>query len=93
VVVDRTNTSAESITWHLDGAAYQTVSESQVGTAVWQAAVDHGFFIILDLAIGGTYPNATCGCTSPTNATTSGASMSVASVTVSTTSGTAATPS
>ena len=39
------------------------MTESQVGTATWQAAVDHGFFLILDLAIGGAYPNAICGCT------------------------------
>jgi hypothetical protein len=77
VIVNRTNTSAESITWYLNGNAYETVTEAQVGTATWQAAVDHGFFFILDLAIGGAYPNAICGCTSPTSATSSGASMSV----------------
>ena len=67
VIVNRTNTSDESITWYLNGTAYYTVTESQVGTATWQAAVDHGFFLILDLAIGGAYPNAVCGCTSPTS--------------------------
>jgi hypothetical protein len=87
VIVNRTNTSAESITYYLNGTAYYTVNESTVGTAAWQAAVDHGFFIILDLAMGGAYPNAICGCTSPSSATSSGASMSVGYVAVYTTTG------
>jgi len=82
VIVNRTNTSDESITWYLNGTAYYTVTESQVGTATWEAAVDHGFFLILDLAMGGAYPNAVCGCTSPTSSTSSGASMSVGYVAV-----------
>jgi hypothetical protein len=85
VIVNRTNTSAESITWYLNGSEYYSVSESQVGTATWQAAVDHGFFLILDEAIGGAYPNAICGCTSPAAATSSGASMGVGYVAVYTT--------
>jgi hypothetical protein len=39
--------------------------------------VDHGFFVILDLAIGGAFPNAICGCGSPSAATSSGAAMTV----------------
>ena len=81
-IVNRTNTSAESITWYLNGTAYETVTEAQVGTAVWQAAVDHGFFLILDVAMGGAYPNAICGCTSPSSGTSSGAAMSVGYVAV-----------
>jgi hypothetical protein len=87
VIVNRTNTSAESITWYLNGNAYYTVNESQVGTATWQAAVDHGFFLILDLAIGGAYPNGVCGCSTPTSSTSSGAAMSVGYVAVYTTGG------
>jgi hypothetical protein len=41
MILDRTNTSAESITFSLDGSAYFSVSESQVGTSTWQAAFDH----------------------------------------------------
>ena len=87
VIVNRTNTSAESITWYLNGTAYFIATESQVGTATWQAAVDHGFFLILDLAIGGGYPNGVCGCTSPSSSTSSGAAMSVGYVAVYTTTG------
>ena len=80
MILNRTNTSAESITFYLDGASYFTVNESQVGASTWQAAFDHNLSIILDLAMGGGYPNGVCGCTSPTSATTSGGTMSVAYV-------------
>ena len=82
VIVNRTDTSNESITWYLNGTAYKTVTESQVGATDWQAAVDHGFFIILDNAMGGAFPNAICGCTSPSSGTSSGASLSVGYVAV-----------
>jgi Carbohydrate binding module (family 6)/Glycosyl hydrolases family 16 len=86
-IVNRTNTSNESITYYLNGTSYFTVTESQVGASTWQAAVDHGFFLILDLAIGGGYPNGVCGCTSPSSSTSSGAAMSVGYVAVYTTTG------
>ena len=75
--MNRTNTSDESITWYLDGNEFYSVSESQVGTATWQAAVDHNFSIIFDLAMGGGFPNGVCGCTSPASGTTSGGAMHV----------------
>jgi hypothetical protein len=58
-------------------SVYFTVSEQQVGAAAWGLAVDHGFSIILDLAIGGRYPDGRCGCITPTGQTTSGGVMSV----------------
>jgi beta-glucanase (GH16 family) len=83
VIVDRANTRRESITWYLDGRAYFAVTENQVGAAAWKAAVDHGFFLILDVAIGGAFPDPVCGCTTPTSSTTSGAAMGIQYVTVS----------
>jgi hypothetical protein len=80
VIVNRTNTSNESITWYLDGAQFFQATEGQVGASTWQAAVDHNFSIIFDLAMGGGYPDGVCNCTAPSSATTSGASMSVAYV-------------
>jgi Carbohydrate binding module (family 6)/Putative Ig domain len=79
-IINRTNTSAESVTWYLNGTQFFQVNESQVPVATWQAAIDHNFSIIFDLAMGGGYPNGVCGCTTPTSATSSGASMSVAYV-------------
>jgi F5/8 type C domain/Ricin-type beta-trefoil lectin domain len=82
VIVDRTNTSAETMQFLMDGVVESTITEASVGTAAWQAAVDHGFFIIFDLAMGGNYPDGISGTTTPTSATTSGASMSVGYVAV-----------
>jgi hypothetical protein len=82
VVIDRTNTSAETLQFLMDGTVESTITEASVGVAAWQAAIDHGFFIIFDLAMGGNYPNGICGCTTPTSATSSGASMSVGYVAV-----------
>src|SRR5262249_12807621 len=77
VVVNRTDASAQSITWFLDGHQFFRVNESQVPATVWQSAVDHHFSIIFDLAMGGGYPNGVCGCTTPTNATTSRGTLTV----------------
>ncbi|HWF80875.1 MAG TPA: discoidin domain-containing protein [Streptosporangiaceae bacterium] len=82
VIVNRTNTSAESLEFLMDGTVESTITEASVGTTAWQEAIDHGFFIIFDLAMGGNYPNGICNCTTPTSSTTSGASMSVAYVAV-----------
>jgi len=78
MILNRTNTSDESVTFYLDGNPYYTVSESQVGAGTWQAAFDHNLSIIFDLAIGGGYPNGQCGCNTPNGATASGGTMSVA---------------
>ena len=82
VIVNRTNTSAETMEFLMDGTVEETITEASVGTTAWQEAVDHGFFIIWDLAMGGNYPDGIYGSTTPTAATTSGASMSVAYVAV-----------
>ncbi len=82
VIIDRTNTSAETLQFLMDGTVESTITEASVGTTAWQEAIDHGFFIIFDLAMGGNYPNGICNCTTPTSATTSGASMSVGYVAV-----------
>jgi hypothetical protein len=77
VIVDRTNTSAEQLRFLKDGVVEFTVNENQVDLTTWTNAVDHGFFVILDLAIGGAFPNAICGCASPSASTSSGAGMTV----------------
>jgi hypothetical protein len=87
MILNRTNTAAESITFYKDGASYFTVTEAQIGTATWQAAFDHNLSIILDLAMGGGFPNGVCNCTTPTSATTSGGTMSVGYVAAYTTNG------
>ncbi|MHA6765323.1 discoidin domain-containing protein [Streptacidiphilus sp. PAMC 29251] len=82
VIVDRTNTSAETLQFLMDGTVESTITEASVGTTAWQQAIDHGFFIIWDLAMGGNYPDGVYGSPTPTAATTSGGSMSVGYVAV-----------
>jgi hypothetical protein len=77
VIVNRVNTSAEYLEFLMDGTVTDTITEASVGTTAWQDAIDHGFFIIFDLAMGGNYPDGVYGSTTPTSATSSGASMSV----------------
>lgn len=77
VIVDRTNTSAEQLRFYLDGTQTFAVNQNEVSAGTWAAAVDHGFFAIFDVAIGGSYPNKVCGCTSPSADITPGAGMSV----------------
>ena len=87
MVLDRTDTSNESITFYLDGSQYFSVGEGQVGASTWQQAFDHNLSIILDLAMGGDFPNGQCGCTTPTGSTASGGTMQVDYVAAYTTTG------
>ena len=57
VQIDR-SVSPEQIRWYLDGANYFTVNATQVDATTWANAVDHPFFIIFDLAMGGGFPAA-----------------------------------
>ena len=90
-IIDR-SVSPEQIRWYLDGANYFTVSASQVDATTWSNAVDHAFFIIFDLAIGGGFPNGVSGTNTPTSATQPNVPMLVDNVQVYTSNGTAPTP-
>jgi beta-glucanase (GH16 family) len=74
VQIDR-SVSPEQIRWYLDGTNYFTVSANQVDPATWANAVDHPFFIIFDLAMGGGFPNAFGG--GPNSSTASGGQLNV----------------
>jgi hypothetical protein len=90
-IIDRTR-SDEEIRFYLDGAQTWVVRESQVGVAAWQAAVRHGFYLRLDLAIGGSLPTAVAGSPTPTAATSPGGTLSVDSVSVASSTGAAPAP-
>jgi hypothetical protein len=90
-IIDR-STSDEQIRWYLDGRQIWQVSESQVGVSTWNAAVHHGVYLDFSLRIGGSYPNAVCGCTSPGDDTSSGGVLSIDNVTVSQATGAAPAP-
>jgi hypothetical protein len=77
--------SPEQIRWYLDGNNFFTVNANQVDATTWNNATHHGFFIILNVAIGGGFPAAFGG--GPTGATQSGVPMLVDYVAVYTQSG------
>ena len=77
VIVDRRTPGAEQLRFYKDGVLDYTVNQSQMDATTWSNAVDHGFFIILDVAMGGSFPNGVCNCQTPNHNTTSGAGMSV----------------
>lgn len=82
LIIDRSDPADEKIFWYLNGREFFSVSESQVGMRPWRLAVDHGFSIGLDLAIGGGFPDTRCGCVTPSTRTTAGGAMSVKYVAV-----------
>jgi len=67
--------SPEEIRWYLGGTQYFAVHSDAVDETTWNNATDHGFFIILNVAIGGGFPAAFGG--GPTEATVSGVPMLV----------------
>ena len=94
VEVDR-SVSPEQIRWYLDGTNFFTVNASRVDATTWANAVDHGFFIILNVAMGGAFPAAfdTSGNNGgPSSSTQSGVPMNVSYVHVFTAGGSTATP-
>jgi len=63
--------SPQQIRWYLDGSNYFTVNSNQVDATTWNNATNHGFFMILNVAIGGGWPG------NPTGSTASGVPMNV----------------
>jgi hypothetical protein len=74
VEIDR-STSPEQMRWYLDGANFFTLDANRVDATTWTNAVDHAFFVIFDLAIGGAFPAAFGG--GPNAATVSGGQMNM----------------
>jgi beta-glucanase (GH16 family) len=87
--VDR-SVSPEQIRWYLDGAQIFAVNSSQVSATTWNNAVHHGFFVILNVAMGGGFPAAFGG--GPTSSTQSGVPMLVDYVAVYTSTGDTTSP-
>jgi beta-glucanase (GH16 family) len=64
-------TSPQEIRWYVDGIQTWRVTADMVDATTWANATDHGFFIILNVAIGGGWPG------NPTSQTASGIPMYV----------------
>ncbi|WP_214408522.1 glycoside hydrolase family 16 protein [Sphaerisporangium fuscum] len=63
--------------WYVDGQQFHSVSENQMDAGSWSDMTSHaGYFILLNVAMGGAFPNALGGST-PTADTVSGRPMLV----------------
>ncbi len=77
--------AADVLRWYVDGQQYHSVSRSQIGDSAWNNMTNHaGYFILLNVAMGGGFPNGVAGFNTPTGDTQPGASMFVDYVTVQT---------
>lgn len=50
--------SPEAIRFSVDGIVYHTVTAAQVDATTWANATNHGYFLILNVAMGGGFPDA-----------------------------------
>lgn len=83
--------SPEQLRYYLDGNNFFTINANQVDATTWNNALHHGFFMILNVAMGGGFPAAFGG--GPTGSTQSGVPMLVDYVRVLTSSGGGGNPS
>jgi beta-glucanase (GH16 family) len=77
----------EELRWYVDGEQFHSVKQSDVDAKTWSDATGHGHFILLNLAIGGAFPDGVAGTKTPTAATKSGGSLTVDYVSVESTGG------
>ncbi|WP_329128921.1 glycoside hydrolase family 16 protein [Streptomyces caniferus] len=80
--LDRTDSAAESLNWYVDGRKFHTVDASEMDAGTWARATHHGHFLLLDLAMGGAFPDGVAGRATPTDATRPGGSLLVDHVAV-----------
>ncbi|WYZ38055.1 hypothetical protein EsH8_II_001561 [Colletotrichum jinshuiense] len=71
VEVDRSN-PIEAIRWYVDNVLYHQVLQTQMPAAIWKQTVQKPHFILLNLAIGGAFPDGAYGSKTPTSTTLSG---------------------
>ena len=71
------STSPNQLRWYVDGQQFHSVTQSQVGADTWNAMTGHGYFLLLNVAMGGAFPNGVAGFGTPTGDTVSGRPMTV----------------
>lgn len=89
IEVDRAR-RPEIIRWYVDGQLYHNVTQTTVDghpyhnatqttsrNSTWAQAVHGGHFLLLNIAMGGGFPNGVSGMSTPSNTTESGQSMFV----------------
>ncbi|KAI5456803.1 concanavalin A-like lectin/glucanase domain-containing protein [Mariannaea sp. PMI_226] len=66
VEIDRTASKwqSETITWYMDGKQFHQVSGSRIGNkSVWASLAHSGLYVILNMAVGGSWPGYPNGAT------------------------------
>ncbi len=82
---DATNAAAQQLRWYVDGEQFHAVDQSDVSAETWSNMTAHeGYFLLLNVAMGGAFPNGVAGFATPTAATVPGKPMVVDYVAVST---------
>ncbi|CBY01578.1 similar to endo-beta-1,3-glucanase [Plenodomus lingam JN3] len=74
VEVDRSS-KPEKLTWSVDGKDYHTVTETDIGAGTWKDVVDHGQFLLINVAMGGAFPDGIRGSRTPIPQTVPGKSL------------------
>ncbi|TDC67996.1 family 16 glycosylhydrolase [Streptomyces hainanensis] len=74
---DRSVTPNE-LRWYVDDQLYHTVSQAQMDAATWSNMTSHaGYFILLNVAMGGAFPDGVAGRATPVASTVPGRPMLV----------------
>ncbi|QDQ09959.1 glycoside hydrolase family 16 protein [Streptomyces spectabilis] len=70
--------SPNVLRWYVDGQLFHSVDENRVGARAWADMTGHaGYFILLNVAMGGGFPDGVAGRATPVAATVPGRSMLV----------------
>lgn len=70
--------SPNEFRWYVDGEQLHEVTEDNVDPGTWSDMTDHaGYFLHLNVAIGGAFPDGVAGRPTPTDTTASGVPMIV----------------
>ncbi|MEV6711109.1 glycoside hydrolase family 16 protein [Lentzea sp. NPDC051208] len=70
--------SPNQLRWYVDGQQFHTVRQNQMDATSWNNMTSHqGYFILLNVAMGGAFPNGVAGRGTPVPETTPGRSMAV----------------
>jgi ricin-type beta-trefoil lectin protein len=70
--------SPNQLRWYVDDQQFHSVSQGQLPADTWNNMTSHaGYFIILNVAMGGAFPDALAGHATPTGSTVAGRPMMV----------------
>ncbi len=70
--------SPNRLRWYVDGQQFHSVSQSDLDATTWNNLTSHqGYFLLLNVAIGGAFPDGVLGSSTPTSATEPGHPMVV----------------